>query len=122
MNGMIDLKRLEELNQRVTKGPWFVMDSSSVVAAHIPKGGYQTTGVAYAGDEMRHSGGLCYGDERDANAALIAESKNALPAMIEAVRCLDWLDERFQYGLQDCDVDIVREKIRAVLAPFMEGK
>ncbi len=67
---------------KFTPGPWKA--HNDIVTADIPRGEYRTTAVAYTGDEWRHLGGLCYGDEEDANARLIA----AAPEMYEALRSM----------------------------------
>ena len=47
---------------------------------------YDTTAVAYIGEEYRHAGGLAYGDAVKANAALIVAAVNAYGSMREALK------------------------------------
>lgn len=47
---------------------------------------YDTTAVAYIGEEYRHAGGLAYGDAVKANAALIVAAVNACEPMREALK------------------------------------
>ena len=74
-----------------TKGPW--RGHLGVIVSDIPDGDSPTTAVAYVGDEWRHTGGLRSGEERDANARLIASA----PALVEA---LEEMVEAY-WGLND---------------------
>lgn len=56
-----------------------------MIVADIPSEEYSTTAVAYYGDEIRHAGGLPYGEERDANAAFIIRACNSHYALIAAL-------------------------------------
>ena len=67
-----------------TPRPWRA--SLGVIVADIPNGDSTTTAVAYVGEEFRHNAGLCYGDERDANAALIVRAVNSHEALVEALK------------------------------------
>lgn len=79
---------------KFTPGPWKA--HNDIVTADIPRGEYRTTAVAYTGDEWRHLGGLCYGDEEDANARLIAAAPEmySLLAQWAALDAGAWAVER----------------------------
>lgn len=101
---------------RHTATPWYYY--SDCIFSETPQGEFKTTCVAYVGDEMRHSGGLQYGPERDANAALIVEAVNSCEAMKRRIAELEALVK-----LQGQEIQITRErdeKLEAALRPFSD--
>jgi len=77
---------------RHTPGPWEQLKDSSVIyGVNDPerdRDGFRVA-VAVCGDELRPRGGLKFGDERDANARLIAAAPNMLDALKAAFYLLD---------------------------------
>jgi hypothetical protein len=67
-----------------TPRPWRA--HSGIIVSDTPNGEYKTSAVAYVGEEFRHCAGLPSGDERDANAALIARAVNSFEALVSALR------------------------------------
>ena len=74
---------------RYTKGPWEASNSIifAVNETERDEAGNRVA-VAYAGDELRAVAGLKFGDERDANAILIAASPTMLDAIDYALHML----------------------------------
>src|SRR6185312_5239527 len=84
---------------------------------------YDTTAVAYIGEEYRHAGGLAYGDAVKANAALIVAAVNAYGSMREALNEIAGLlrtvgDDLESIGLVSNKLEIALTRI-AELVPEM---
>jgi hypothetical protein len=108
------------MSTKHTPLPWFYQ--SDVIYSKTPSDGYETTAVAYVGDELRHVGGLQYGKPRDANAALIVRAVNSHDAMVKALEtAVDRLEMVAERRMPNSNafipaVDAALEQCRAALS------